>query len=91
MMILRWRALAETFNDDEAVFLVQAAGGRSFATMRITGAKQVVVRDHNGQVLAHVYVEDESGSWAAAKLLMRDEARRIAANVAKLRELLRKD
>jgi hypothetical protein len=44
------------------------------------------VRDANGQQLAYIYYSNE-----AAKLLSKDEARRIAANIAKLPGLLHKD
>jgi hypothetical protein len=38
-----------------------------------------IVRDVNGQALAYVYYEQEPGRRAAAHLLTRDEAWRIAA------------
>ena len=47
-----------------------------------------IVRDANGYALAYVYFEGEPGRRAAARLMTRDEARRIAANIAKLPESL---
>ena len=43
-----------------------------------------IVREQDGQTLAYAYCESDPGRQAAANLLTRDEARRIAANIAKL-------
>ena len=47
-----------------------------------------IVKDCDGQKLAYIYFEEEAGRRSAAKLLTRDEARRIAANITKLPDLL---
>jgi len=45
-----------------------------------------VVKDGSGQKLAYVYFEEEPGRRSAA-----NEARRIAANIAKLPDVSRKE
>jgi hypothetical protein len=47
-----------------------------------------VVKDSGGQKIGYFYCEEEAGRRSAAKMPTKDEARRIAANVAKLPELL---
>jgi hypothetical protein len=43
-----------------------------------------IVRDSTGRALAYVYYEEEPGRRTWANLLTKDEARRIASNIAKL-------
>jgi hypothetical protein len=48
------------------------------------------VRDVNGQALASLYSLDNEDEARQAKVLTKDEARRIAINMARLPELLGK-
>ena len=49
-----------------------------------------VVRDANGQALVYVYSRDNDAEALQARVLTKDEARRIAVNVARLPQLLGK-
>jgi hypothetical protein len=48
------------------------------------------VLDANGQSLAYVYSRENDSDAHMAKVLTKDEARRIASNIAKLPTLLSK-
>jgi DNA-directed RNA polymerase specialized sigma24 family protein len=80
--------------DQESISLARLAS--SFIVRHLNSkSRQVrtkacfIVKDGGGQKLAYVYLKEEPGRRSAAKLLNKDEVRRIAANVAKLPELQR--
>jgi hypothetical protein len=61
-----------------------------FAGVEATATGGYVVRDANGQALAYLYSRDNEAEARQAKVLTKDEAPRIAVNVARLPELLGK-
>jgi hypothetical protein len=93
--MMNWKRYSNIFNDvsssEECLFpSMKPATKRRFPPPWSAEETDTcfIVKDHDGQSLAYVYFEEEPGRRAAAKLLTRDEARRIAANIAKLPHVL---
>jgi hypothetical protein len=68
------------------LFSSPCAGALSGSSEQISGGFKVL--DANGQALAYVYTRETKAEADIAKVLTFHEARRIAAKVAKLPELL---
>jgi hypothetical protein len=49
-----------------------------------------IIRDGNRQAVTYVYFEDEAGRRSTSNLLKCDEGRRIAANIAKRPDLIKR-
>src|SRR6516164_4276645 len=64
------------------------AQSRATGVVSCTNATCFVVHDKTSQPLAYIHFEDKSGRLSPINQLTRDEARRIAENIAKLPELL---
>ena len=69
-----------------------ADNSKSVTDPFLQGLKETgyVVRDANGQAIAYIYSRENEAEARQAKVLTKDEARRIAINIARLPELLGK-
>jgi hypothetical protein len=62
----------------------------AFAASAAAAAPSSRAKTWNGYALAYVYYEEEPGCRSAANLLARDEAWRIAADIAKLPDFVKR-
>jgi hypothetical protein len=94
----RWDS--PTFEDGNCKSLILKEGGKEGLKIHLRCSNEnagsplsaaVVHHGSAGHKLTYVYFEEEPGRRLAAKLLTKDEARRIAANIAKLASILRED
>jgi hypothetical protein len=69
--------------------LLRMGGGKCRQLAR-RGRAPPAVDGEDAQALGYFYYEEEPGGRSTAKMLTKDEVRRITSNVAELPELLRK-
>ncbi len=67
----------------------RAVQGCRFPPWTVEEYRGISFRDANNFPVAYVYFESEPGRRGAANLMTKDEARKIAAGIAKLPELLK--
>jgi hypothetical protein len=94
-------AITESFSSESTLIIPPTRSGgllrvvkrssvfmSAMAQLSLSTLARSAVRACAEQKFAYVYYEEDTGRRSAAKLLTKDEARRIAANIARLPDLL---